>query len=82
MMSNQLHCSHWQNMKSESMSVPPNLVSVVTSGGHRQWQQLGGRSLGMHYNNRGNLKVNKKGMYHFNIPREWLHINILNAYLF
>lgn len=73
-LSNQLHCSHGQNVKSESMGVPPNLVSVVTSGGHMQRQQLGGRSLWMHYNNRGNLKVNKKGMYHFNTPWKWLHI--------
>lgn len=36
-------------------------VAMVTSGGHRQWQQWEGRSPGMrHYNNKGNLEVNRR----------------------
>ena len=38
-----------------------DLVSMVTSDGHRQWQQWEGRSLSMrHYNNKGNLEVNRR----------------------
>ena len=43
------------------MVLQVDLVSMVTSDGHRQWQQWEGRSLSMrHYNNKGNLKVNRR----------------------
>lgn len=48
--------SHRGNMEAEAMVLQVDLVSMVTSDGHRQWQQWEGRSLSMrHYNNKGNL---------------------------
>ena len=48
-------------MEAEAMVLQVDLVSMVTSDGHRQWQQWEGRSLSMrHYNNKGNLKVNRR----------------------
>lgn len=38
-----------------------DVVAMVTSGGHRQWQQWEGPCPGTrHYNNKGNLKVNRR----------------------
>lgn len=38
-----------------------DVVAMVTSGGHRQWQQWEGLSpVTRHYNNKGNLKVNRR----------------------
>lgn len=49
------------NMEAKAMVLQVDLVSMVTSDGHRQWQQWEGRSLSMrHYNNKGNLKVNRR----------------------
>ena len=54
-------CSHRGNVEAEAMVLQVDLVSMVTSDGHRQWQQWEGRSLSMrHYNNKGNLKVNRR----------------------
>lgn len=43
------------------MLLQSDVVAMVTSGGHRQWQQWEGPSPGMrHYNNKGNLEVNRR----------------------
>lgn len=55
--------SHWHNMEPIAPIRLLDWVSMVTSDGHRQWQQWEGRSLLMpHYNNKGNLKVNGRRM--------------------
>ena len=53
--------SHRGNTEAKPMVLKVDLVSMVTSDGHRQWQQWEGRSLSMrHYNNKGNLEVNRR----------------------
>lgn len=48
-------------MEAEVLALEFDLFSMVTSGGRRQWQQWEVRSHGMrHYNNKGNLKVNRR----------------------
>jgi len=48
-------------MEAKAPALQFELVPRVTSGGHRQWQQWEVRSHGMrHYNNKGNLKVNRR----------------------
>lgn len=49
------------NMEAKAMVLQVDLVSMVTSDGHRQWQQCGGRSLSMpRCNNMENLKVDRR----------------------
>lgn len=76
--------SHRGNMEAEAMVLQVDLVSMVTSDGHRQWQQWEGRSLSMrHYNNKGNLKVNRrtnhlKQQIQFSLPfTKYVNIHII-----
>lgn len=84
-LSNLLRRSHWHDRKSEAML---GSVCMVSSGGRKQRQQLVVQRLGMHYNNKGNLEVNKRRMYHFNKavtnsrPKIWYWNHIYNAKLF
>lgn len=49
------------NVEAVALALQFELLSLVTSGGRRQWQQWEVRSHGMrHYNNKGNLKVNRR----------------------